>query len=129
MKTFKEYIEESYNFRLGGSQKKGFDQNSQTEYKTFNELEDGDKFYAWWGVNDFPIVYEYTFKASYDYTAEELKIDNSAREIITMPKQDADSTVSYEQGHYKHCISTNIPDMQKVLKNEFNVDIEEIKVK
>ena len=43
MKSFNEYIEESYNFRLGGSQQKGFEQNKPL--KTFAELEEGDKMY------------------------------------------------------------------------------------
>ena len=44
MKSFSEYIKEAYNFRLGGSQQKGFDQN---EVKTFGELEEGDIFYLY----------------------------------------------------------------------------------
>ena len=44
MKSFSEYIKEAYSFRLGGSQKKGFDQNKA---KTLAELKKGDKFYYW----------------------------------------------------------------------------------
>ena len=43
MKSFEQYIKESYSFRLGGSQRKGFD---QTEKKSFEELKPGDVFYA-----------------------------------------------------------------------------------
>ena len=48
MKSFSEYIKESYSFRLGGSQQKGFDQN---KIKTITQLEKGDIFY--WFYRDF----------------------------------------------------------------------------
>ena len=44
MRTFEQYIDEAYNFRLGGSQQKGF---NQEESKTFEELEDGDVLYVY----------------------------------------------------------------------------------
>ena len=44
MRTFEQYIEEAYSFRLGGSQKKGFDQNG---VKTFRKLEEGDIIYRY----------------------------------------------------------------------------------
>ena len=44
MKSFSEYIKEAYNFRLGGSQQKGFE---QTKVKTLAELEKGDICYVY----------------------------------------------------------------------------------
>ena len=44
MKSFNEFLKESYSFRLGGSQQKGFDQNNQ---KTFAELEEGDHVFSY----------------------------------------------------------------------------------
>ena len=44
MKSFSEYIKESYSFRLGGSHQKGFDQNKP---KTFAQLEKGDLIFSW----------------------------------------------------------------------------------
>ena len=42
MKTFSKFLEEAYNFRLGGSSKKGFE---QTKYKTFADLALDEFFY------------------------------------------------------------------------------------
>ena len=42
MKSFSEYIKEAYNFRLGGSQKKGYDQT-----KKFEDLEIGDTVFVY----------------------------------------------------------------------------------
>ena len=48
MKTFKQYIEESVDFRLGGGQQNGFD---QAKLKTLAELEKGDICYVY---SDYP---------------------------------------------------------------------------
>ena len=42
MKSFSEYIKEAYNFRLGGSQRKGF---GQTEGKPFEKIQVDDTIY------------------------------------------------------------------------------------
>ena len=51
MRTFEQYIDESYSFRLGGSQKKGFDQNYD-HMKPFGELENGDTIYIYSGEHN-----------------------------------------------------------------------------
>ena len=54
LKEIEDEIGESYNFRLGGSQKKGFNQP-----KTFIDIEPGDKIYEWDIMMDDGIAYEY----------------------------------------------------------------------
>ena len=43
MKTFEQYIREAVDFRLGGKQQKGFNQNA--EGKNISELKEGDEIY------------------------------------------------------------------------------------
>ena len=57
MKSFSEYIKESYNFRLGGSQKKGFNQT-----KMLGEATEGDWifiFYTKYYITDAPMIKAY----------------------------------------------------------------------
>jgi len=51
-KSFKQYIEESVDFRLGGSKNKG------AADKTFDELEAGDTYYIWKCEFNFKLVYK-----------------------------------------------------------------------
>ena len=70
MRTFEQYIDESYSFRLGGSRQKGFEQNA---IKEFSGLDDGDIIYWWWSKKPDEIA-ELEFE-SYDY-------DNSKNRIV-----------------------------------------------
>ena len=57
MKLFSEYIKESYSFRLGGSQQKGY---GQARVKTFAELKNGDEIYYWSSNADKAKLYTIT---------------------------------------------------------------------
>ena len=122
MKTFKQYIEEGYNFRLGGSQQKGFNQA-----KSFSELEDGDVFYSWnkdMGETARGCYFSYKTEGR---TYSNLYYNDGERHVI-IAKKELDnsfvlpSEVSINTG-IMWCIATTFEELQEVVKETFKIDV------
>ena len=122
MKSFKQFIEERYSFRLGGSQKKGFDQNG---FKTLDKLVEGDKFYVWIS-NDEKEVLEMTFRTFVDYFSDKnyMEIETAEDEPFCINKRDFRSSVSYGETQNKWCVATTFDELQETVEREFGVKIE-----
>jgi len=124
MKTFEQYIKEIADFRLGGSQKKGFNQN---KFKTFDKLEEGDKFYVWGVGNDEKEVLEMTFSSTYDDPSDQnyITLETSEDEPFLINKNDFESSFSYGKlKENKWCVATTFDELQETVKRMYGVKIE-----
>ena len=132
MRTFEQYIDEAYNFRLGGSQKKGFNQP-----KMFGDLEEGDVFY--YAMYDKRVEFnnaayyirQYTFykreKEIYETkTRLFITIKGNTNTFFTIPNRNLDSTLSVgeTQDLCRHIISTDknefFKELNKATKGEYS---------
>ena len=123
-KKAKEKLDESYNFRLGGSQKKGFDQN-----KSFADLEPGDMFYAWGYTNspsvDKTVAEEYTV-VSTESLKNFLNINfhdkNWGDFRVQIPIEDIDASF-YENDDLTKVYSTSFEELQTRIESEWKFNI------
>jgi len=123
MKTFEQYIKETADFRLGGSQKKGFNKN---KFKTFDKLEEGDKFYVWVS-NDEKEVLEMTFSLTYDdpNVKNYITLETSEDEPFLINRDDFESSFSYgELKGNNWCVATTFDELQETVKRMYGVKIE-----
>ena len=120
MKTFKQYIEEAVDFRLGGNKKKGFD---QSKVKSFRDLEKGD------------VIYEFDSETeeAYEQLFQELEIDATAtiktinafgfeNSYIIDKKALDDSFYIFQKFH---CLATTEEELVDIAKKEFGVKLED----
>lgn len=123
MKTFEQYIKETADFRLGGSQKRGFNQKG---FKTFDKLEEGDKFYVWIS-NDEKEVLEMTFSSTYDDSGDKnyITLETSEDEPFQINRNDFESSVSYGKSKENNwCVATTFDELQETVKRMYGVKIE-----
>ena len=123
MKTFEQYIKETADFRLGGSQRRGFNQKG---FKTFDKLEEGDKFYVWVS-NDEKEVLEMTFSSTYDDSSDQnhITLETSEDEPFLINRDDFESSVSYgELKGNNWCVATTFDELQETVKRMYGVKIE-----
>ena len=117
MKTLEQFIKEAYNFRLGGSQWKGFD---QTEYKTFDELEDGDTFYYASLQSDKDSLWKNKFyKMEKGEEIASLYYYKGGRNAVELPIDNLNSSISVETLKYifiTHIVATNAEEIIKEIK-------------
>ena len=142
MKSFSEYIKEAYNFRLGGSQQKGFE---QTKKKTFDELEKGDNIYRCHiDFDELKYAEICTFERidrlkNNEFTIHyKKKNDPRSDNFMKFGMEELDKTISIKRYDYKnhssiHIISTNEEDLlskiyelvkendPKIINNTINV--------
>ena len=126
MRTFEQYIEEAYNFRLGGSQKKGFD---QTKAKLFKELEKGDIIYWYNKTYDLDEAVEVLKLDSIDWLTQKRcilytrnQVERGGR-ILTIEDDTLDKTSDIVD-NYCTCIATNKEEFIETVRKEFNEDVE-----
>ena len=136
MKSFSEYIKEAYSFRLGGSQKKGFE---QTKQKAFKELEQDEFVFKFdtddrikdatikaWMVGAFYFSHKGGWK---DFLTNHNKMKNSKCEhftsYITTSLQDAEDEFKKIYKKYPEVVKVNISNNPK----EKTMTIEEFKTK
>ena len=115
MKSFEQYISESYSFRLGGSQKKGFNQA-----KVLNQLEEGDVFYyAMYDIrpgmnNGLFCIRSYKFSRKEKIDSENTKFfiikKGRATNYFIIPNKDLDSTLSISETDASRCIISTDKD-------------------
>ena len=126
MRTFEQYIDESYSFRLGGSQKKGFD---QTKAKTIDDVKVGDVIYFYYDKRktDLPLR---SYKIyNIEKTQKEIRFDiikgGSASLIIS--KNHANPEYAYT--HSGSIISADSDFLLELINNEYNTNytIDDIK--
>jgi len=121
MKTFKQYIEESVDFRLGGNKKNGF---NQTKYKSFRDLEKGD------------VIYEFDSETgeAYEEIFQKLEIDVTATiKTITSLSGFGNTFVinknalddSFHIFQKSVCLATTEEEMIDIAKKEFGVKLED----
>ena len=130
MRSFEQYIDESYSFRLGGSQNKGYEQN-EVKIKTFNELEEDDTFY-FWNSSRGEYANEYLFeKLERNYTnlkySAKIVYKNVLEEDFPfklISKDALDSTISFPRStNAKWCIATSFEELVKTVKEKFGINI------
>ena len=125
MKTFKQFIDEAYNFRLGGSQKKGFNQPTR-----LCDMSKGDTFY-WWFGKDY--IGEFEF-----YKAEVIKNEKVVKIFFTDEASMNISLDGYEDFVYtnkypspdgtkplRYAMSTSLQLLIKTVKEKFGVELKE----
>ena len=121
MKSFEQFIEESYNFRLGGSQQKGYDQN---RVKKFIELKEGDELYYWHEDNGSKVkVFKLIEDAHYDYDKEiELTFLNTFRIKGTyhVDQEYEDKEATGSKHVVQWCLATNFNALVDYAKKMFN---------
>ena len=129
MKSFSEYIKESYNFRLGGSQKKGY---GQAKEKTFAELEDGDKLYSWSSMAtniDFYQIGKISKIKHSSYAPSKMNfyVRSYGNDTIWVSFDDSKqmNTLYKTDDSESLCIATSFEELQKRVKEIFNFNIEE----
>ena len=134
MKTFEQYIDEAYNFRLGGSQKKGFNQKI-----AFADLEKGDDlFYAY--INNDGTVHamrKFTcYEMDYDVKRDELLIwyfqdGLKSGTILEVSKEDINSAIHIRKlGGYRSGMTTifstdadaMLEEVNSITKKNYTVD-------
>ena len=130
MKRISDYIKESYNFRLGGSQRKGFD---QTEVKTFKELEKGDVYYVWTDDYDKDVYFERTLvKDPYkEGNTLKLQYDEVCQFENYIFNNDISNTYACGDDRWKDSrwvIATTFKELEEVVKDKFGANIDKEKV-
>ena len=121
MRTFEQYIDESYSFRLGGSQKKGYVKIE--EPKTFAELEPGDVYYIYFGES----LHDQKTEKYKIYRIDDTKyyrglVYSENGSTFSIPKAEVNSNV------YLGSIlvaATTFEDLQKAAKRYYHEDITE----
>ena len=125
MKKFSEYIKESYSFRLGGSQKKGFDQKAT---KTFAELEIGDTFYWWSNLMSNGKIYEYVLTSkTYIYKKNYVRLPYTDKHELWIYRNDKYKEYSFSD-ETQWCIATSVERLVEVVKDEFDKDIKDFEI-
>ena len=125
MKTFEQYIDEAYNFRLGGSQQKGFE---QTKVKTFSELERGDDIYtAHIDGNklSFSIVrtVERVIEPNKNEDFPKYKINCTNSKNVNIEEEYANSSVSFSQQFFNGMVHITINSTNE---DEFKDEIRKV---
>ena len=118
----KEFIEEAYNFRLGGSQQKGY---GQARVKTFGELEEGDEFYKWtWTTKEYAYKYAVKKVEKFDNGDTFIYFDEGKYDYILI-HYNYNKTVKFvRSGAYVY--ATNEDDLREAVKKEYHSDIKKI---
>ena len=104
MKSFSEYIKESYSFRLGGSQKKGFDQTANDlEMKLMNFFSDSNK------IDELLAANEMADKEGWE---DNTNTFNTALNNITIGKfyESSGYEIKYIDEKYKDAVMLSEPD-------------------
>ena len=135
MRTFEQYIDEAYNFRLGGSKQKGFD---QTKPKTFADIEVGDDIYIYYEsyfngpakILDSKVTKFVTHEDGDMYIWYKNSIF-SAEVRVTLSKDDVNKTSVYEKSgiRNKSAISTSLDELKDVVKEKLGVDPSKLEIK
>ena len=113
-------VDESYSFRLGGSQKKGF---NQTKYKSFAELKKGDVIYEF--DSEEESAYEHIFRElTDDDIAITIKTTSAfgSNHLFTIYKDSLDDSFSINENI---CLATSEEQLLDVVKREFDVEIKD----
>ena len=121
MRSFDEYIKESYSFRLGGSQQKGFEQN---KVKTFAELTERDVIFYWsknyldkTKIIEYPILRIEKSKDEIDFYYDK-KYENFC---IDVSADDFNNTIYFTE--YGTCCATSYEELAKGVEDKFDVRI------
>ena len=118
MRTFEEYVKESYNFRLGGSQKKGFNQQL-----TFGQLEKGDTIYHFGGSQLYAVTFlslEYDkMKKEYSlyYTFKNQMADHYS---LIFTEEIKDKHIAYQQDNIT---STSLEELFDAVKKRYDKNL------
>ena len=127
MKSFSEYIAEAYNFRLGGSQRKGFDQ-----LKAFNDLEIGDIVYVCWINEDDRIsekdsceIYTFSF-INKSILILDTRLDFWRRYELNKDALDSSITIISNPNGTHTILGTNLNEVLELIEQNIKVksDIE-----
>ena len=121
MRTFEQYIDEAYSFRLGGSQKKGFDQK-----QTFNELKVGDKVYQF--AKGYKHVYEYTLQSKPEVMGNNVYMHFLGDFKLAYNYSDRDKEYSIVDHQYYNVFATSYDVLRDVMKKECYVNVDEYSV-
>ena len=120
MKSFSEYLKESYGFRLGGSQKRGFNQQPLT----FKDLKRGDEVYHF-DNSDGNKIYVYKFdEIGYDKTYIHVIPDFD----ICCDPDELNTPFIDDLFRGGNCTSTDLEYLYSMLNNEDYIDIENIEI-
>lgn len=125
MKSFSEYLKEAVDFRLGGCQKKGFD---QSKVKSFRDLEKGDVFY-FWNKNMGETARERCFSYKIEGpTYSNLYYDSNGGEFTVIHTKQLDdsfalpSKTSIDAGSV-WCEATSFEELKELVKETFKIDV------
>ena len=119
MRTFEQYIDEAYSFRLGGSQNKGYGQAAVEN--PFEDLKPGDVVY-WW-TSWFPHkIKKIEFKRWYNDSHRIVSENGSLYALRGIDKKK--NVWTYSSHVDKKTCSTSLEELIKAVKEEFNVTLE-----
>lgn len=124
MRSFEQYIDEAFSFRLGGKANKGDNR------KTFSELEKGDKFYGWIFKQNGTLVVHSTYNF--------VKIDTSEQSATLFATNSDPVSISNDSVDMPICVqvikssniflifTTYIDDHRKIFKDALPFAIPQI---
>jgi len=120
MKTFEQYIKEAVDFRLGGSQQKGYD-----KAKTFAELKEGDEFfYISCDISRTEMFAMRIYKLVKKIVSGKILLcySNNIYDYISIGEYDLDSSLKSDEAYNGHVeiVSTSMEEALEKLNSIWN---------